>query len=67
MEFQPQINNNQNYRLLEAQIATGGLIDPHAGHRVPIEEGFTQASSLSKAILRTYNGFLHDAKHIFGP
>jgi hypothetical protein len=25
------------FRLLEAQIATGGLIDPHAGHRIPIE------------------------------
>ena len=28
------------FRLLEAQIATGGLIDPQAGHRVPIEVAF---------------------------
>ena len=29
-----------HFRLLEAQIATGGLIDPQAGHRVPIEVAF---------------------------
>ena len=28
------------FSLLEAQIATGGLVDPHAGHRVPIEIAF---------------------------
>ena len=28
------------FRLLEAQIATGGLIDPQAGHRVPIQVAY---------------------------
>ena len=28
------------FSLLEAQIATGGLIDPQAGHRVPISAAY---------------------------
>ena len=32
--------HNKIFRLLEAQIATGGLIDPQAGHRVPIQVAF---------------------------
>ena len=27
-------------RLLEAQIATGGIIDPVANHRLPVEVAF---------------------------
>lgn len=34
------VSNQPLFRLLEAQIATGGLIDPQAGHRVPIEVAF---------------------------
>ncbi|CBY40712.1 unnamed protein product, partial [Oikopleura dioica] len=31
---------SRGLRLLEAQIATGGLIDPQAGHRVPISAAY---------------------------
>ena len=38
--FSQYINHYEFFRLLEAQIATGGLIDPQAGHRVPIQVAF---------------------------
>ena len=31
---------NHGIRLLEAQIATGGIIDPVANHRLPVEVAF---------------------------
>lgn len=34
------VTESRGIRLLEAQIATGGLIDPNAAHRVPITVAF---------------------------
>lgn len=37
---QGKVVENHGIRLLEAQIATGGIIDPEANHRLPIEAAF---------------------------
>ena len=39
-------------RLLEAQIATGGIIDPVANHRLPVEVAFERGKSMECAAAR---------------
>ena len=34
------VTQSRGIRLLEAQIATGGLIDPNSSHRVPLSLAF---------------------------
>ena len=34
------VTQSRGIRLLEAQIATGGLIDPNVNHRVPISVAY---------------------------
>jgi len=40
-------------RLLEAQIATGGVIDPVANHRLPLEVAFERGKFYKNGVLMT--------------
>jgi len=45
-QFQGLVVENHGIRLLEAQIATGGIIDPVANHRLPVEKAFERGNRL---------------------
>ena len=44
--WQGFIVEKHGIRLLEAQIATGGIIDPVANHRLPVEIAFEKGLKL---------------------
>ena len=53
-------------RLLEAQIATGGLIDPRASHRVPIKISF-ERGLFDRQLYETLEDSSDDTKGFFDP
>ena len=44
IEQQGLVVESHAIRLLEAQIATGGIIDPFANHRLPVEVAFERGT-----------------------
>ena len=53
-------------RLLEAQIATGGLIDPRANHRVPINVAYRRGL-FNEETMKTLEDPTDDTKGFFDP
>ena len=53
-------------RLLEAQIATGGLVDPRVAHRVPIDVAF-ERGLFQKDLYLTLQDPSDDTKGFFDP
>ncbi|CAG5080613.1 Oidioi.mRNA.OKI2018_I69.PAR.g9662.t2.cds [Oikopleura dioica] len=57
---------SRGLRLLEAQIATGGLIDPQAGHRVPISAAY-QRGLFDQRMNQILEDPTDDTKGFFDP
>ena len=58
------VTESRGIRLLEAQIATGGLIDPKVNHRVPISVAY-QRGILSKKMFAILTDPSDDTKVCF--